>query len=74
VVIQVPDELAQHIGIALLRYIRAVERDGLVAPPELARLAGELMRDGAVTAARRRELSAARSRRWRQRQRERAAS
>jgi len=75
VLLQVPDHLAAHVGIALLRYIRAAERDGLTPPRELAGLAGELTRDPQRDAAsRRRALAAARSRRWRARQREARAS
>lgn len=71
-IIQVPDEIAAHVGIAVARYCRQLRRDGHVPPPELAQLAGRLVGDDPVT--RRRKLGAARTRRYRQRQREARAS
>jgi hypothetical protein len=74
VIIDVPGRLAPYLAVALQRLARQMVQDGHVPPPGLVALADDLLRDDGVTAARRRELAAARSRSYRARQRARQAS
>jgi hypothetical protein len=69
-----PGERA-HLAVAILDRARELRRNGSQLPPRLERLAVDLLRDPERdVAARRRALSAARSRRYRARKRERAAA
>jgi hypothetical protein len=62
--------LAAHLKVALASHIRALKRDGIEPPPQLAALVDSLQRDAERDAAgRKRRLAAMRSRRYRARRR-----
>jgi hypothetical protein len=69
-VIQIADEHAALLAVALRRLARDLERDGYALPGDLGKLADALLSPEHVATCRRAEQNAARCRRYRARKRQ----